>query len=80
VPYAIAPKTQTRVPMVMWMSPGFSAARGLDLQCLRNESRRPASQDNLFHSVLGLMQVETAVYSKRLDLFAPCERGAMASD
>ena len=79
VPYAIAPKTQTRVPMVMWMSPGFSTARGLDLRCLRNEARRPASQDNLFHSVLGLMQVETSVYRKRLDLFAPCERGATAS-
>lgn len=75
VPYAIAPKTQTRVPMVMWFSPGFASARGLDLQCLRAESARPASQDNLFHSVLGLMQVETSVYQKRLDLFAPCERG-----
>jgi lipid A ethanolaminephosphotransferase len=78
VPYAIAPKTQTRVPMVMWFSPGFSAARGLDLRCLREEAARPASQDNLFHSVLGLMQVNTRVYEKRKDLFAPCQRGATA--
>ncbi|QQP95232.1 phosphoethanolamine transferase [Lysobacter enzymogenes] len=72
VPYAIAPKTQTKVPMVMWFSPGFAASRGLDLQCLRAESAKPASQDNLFHSVLGLMQVETSVYQKPMDLFAPC--------
>lgn len=74
VPYAIAPKTQTKVPMTMWFSPGFAASRGLDLQCLRAESAKPASQDNLFHSVLGLMQVETGVYEKPLDLFAPCVR------
>lgn len=76
VPYAIAPKTQIKVPMVMWFSPGFSASRGLDQRCLRAEAAKPASHDNLFHSVLGLMQVETSVYQKRLDLFAPCERGA----
>ncbi|QQQ01778.1 phosphoethanolamine transferase [Lysobacter enzymogenes] len=77
VPYAIAPKTQTKVPMTMWFSPGFAASRGLDLQCLRAESAKPASQDNLFHSVLGLMQVETSVYEKRMDLFAPCVRKAV---
>ncbi len=72
VPYAIAPKTQLKVPMVMWFSPGFAASRGLDQRCLRAEAAKPASQDNLFHSVLGLMQVRTAVYRKELDLFAPC--------
>jgi lipid A ethanolaminephosphotransferase len=79
VPYSIAPKTQTRVPMVMWFSPGFSASRGLDVQCLRKEASQPASQDNLFHSVLGLMQVETRVYQKRLDLFASCDRRVVAT-
>ncbi|MEI2453349.1 phosphoethanolamine--lipid A transferase [Lysobacter firmicutimachus] len=72
VPYAIAPQTQTRVPMTMWFSPGFAASRGLDLRCLRREALRPASHDNLFHSVLGLMQVRTSVYARELDLFAPC--------
>ncbi|MBX9400700.1 phosphoethanolamine transferase [Lysobacter sp. BMK333-48F3] len=72
LPYAIAPRTQTRVPMTMWFSPGFAASRGLDLQCLRREALRPASHDNLFHSVLGLMQVRTSVYARELDLFAPC--------
>lgn len=76
VPYAIAPQTQTRVPMVMWISPGFAGSRGLDLACLRRESAQPASQDNLFHSVLGLMQVGTREYVKANDLFAPCERPA----
>ncbi|MDR0182377.1 phosphoethanolamine transferase [Lysobacter arvi] len=72
VPYAIAPDTQTRVPMVMWFSPGFAADRNLDIDCMKRESRAPASQDNLFHSVLGLMQVRTPEYERRLDLFDRC--------
>ena len=77
MPYAIAPETQTRVPMVMWLSPGFARSRGVDLTCLRREGEQaPASQDNLFHSVLGLMQVSTPEYDARLDLFRACTPAA----
>ena len=72
VPYAIAPQEQTHVPMVMWFSPGFASDRGLDLACVRARSRQYADQDNLFPSVLGLMQVKTGVYERSRDLFAPC--------
>lgn len=76
VPYGIAPATQTRIPMVAWLSPGFARSRGIDMDCLRQRARRPVSQDNLFHSVLGLLQVRTRERVPQLDLFAPCERGA----
>ncbi len=72
MPYAIAPVEQTRVPMVMWFSPGFTASARLDVQCLRRESVRPASHDNLFPSVLGLLDVRTALYERDRDLFAAC--------
>ena len=72
VPYAIAPDTQTHVPMVMWLSPGFAASRDVDLSCMKREGRTPASHDNLFHSVLGLMQVSTSVYDPGLDLVGRC--------
>lgn len=72
VPYAIAPDTQTRVPMVMWLSPGFAGSRGVDIDCMKRESHAPVSQDNLFHSVLGLMQVSTSAYDASLDLFGRC--------
>ena len=39
---------------------------------MKRESSAPASQDNLFHSVLGLMQVSTPEYDPRLDLFDRC--------
>jgi len=72
VPYAIAPEEQTRVPMVMWFSPGFAADRGLDMNCVRHRAAQRTDQDNLFPSVLGLMQVQTSVYDPTRDLFAPC--------
>ena len=72
VPYAIAPEEQTRVPMVMWFSPGFAADRGLDVSCVRHRAALRSDQDNLFPSVLGLMQVQTSVYDRSRDLFAPC--------
>lgn len=72
VPYAIAPEEQTRVPMVMWFSPEFAKDRRLDLQCLRRRAAQRADQDDLFPSVLGLMQVKTSVYDRSRDLFAAC--------
>ena len=72
VPYAIAPRTQTRVPMVMWLSPGLAAEQRIDVACLRRNAAAPASHDNLFHSVLGLMQVRSRDYDARLDLFGSC--------
>ena len=74
VPYAIAPEEQTHVPMVMWLSPGFAATSKLDVACLRREAAEPASQDNLFPSVLGLLDVRTALYDPDRDLFAGCRR------
>jgi lipid A ethanolaminephosphotransferase len=78
LPYAIAPATQTRVPMIMWLSPGLTAAQGIDVACLRQRAARPASHDNLFHSVLGLLMVDTQAYVPTLDLFASCSRDRKA--
>lgn len=74
LPYAFAPETQTRVPMVMWLSPGMAASRGLSAPCLRQRANEPASHDNLFHSILGLLQVSTQEYVTGLDVFAGCSR------
>lgn len=78
VPYPIAPATQLKVPMVMWLSPGFASDRGIDMRCMRKNADAPASHDNLFHSVLGLMQVSTRAYDRRRDLFADCGTPAPA--
>jgi len=79
VPYALAPQQQTHVPMVSWLSPGLQQRAGVRLDCLRTRSGEALSHDNLFHSVLGLIDVATTVYEPGLDLFAPCAppRGAV---
>jgi lipid A ethanolaminephosphotransferase len=72
VPYALAPEQQTRVPMVSWLSSGLQARSGVSATCLKGRSAEPVSHDNLFHTVLGLMDVKTQVYAPALDAFAPC--------
>lgn len=72
LPYAIAPAEQTHVPMLVWLSSGMR--RHVDMDCLRKQSGRAYSHDNLFHSVLGLMHVQTAVYRRERDLFSSCMR------
>jgi len=71
-PYLLAPDEQTRVPMLLWMSDGFRARRGIDPACVDRQRRLPASHDNLFDLVLGLAGVETEAYRERLDPLAPC--------
>ena len=74
LPYAIAPIEQTRVPMVWWLSPAFVTSFGLDRACLAAQTTKPWAHDHLFHSVLGLLQVSTAVYDPALDVSAACRR------
>jgi lipid A ethanolaminephosphotransferase len=59
MPYAIAPDVQKHVPWITWMSAGFELHAGLTTACLRGRADNQVSHDNLFHSVLGLLQVST---------------------
>ncbi|MFA5955152.1 phosphoethanolamine transferase [Hyphomicrobium sp.] len=72
MPYAIAPEAQIHVPMVVWLSPTLREGRGVDQTCMVNHTGQRVSQDNLFHSALGIMNVATRVYDPSLDLFAVC--------
>ncbi|HUQ10834.1 MAG TPA: phosphoethanolamine--lipid A transferase [Steroidobacteraceae bacterium] len=74
LPYSIAPGTQTHVPMIAWMSPGFSAEEGVSVRCLSARRDEALSHDNVFHSVLGLMDVKTEAYKPERDVFADCRQ------
>lgn len=76
MPYAIAPKEQTHVPMVMWLSDPYASSRGIDLGCLRSRAAQHASHDDLFHTVLGMLDVTTTVYEPTLDLLRTCRATA----
>ncbi len=72
VPYLIAPSEQTQVPMVFWSSSGFAQSAGLNNDCLRERARQPAQHDNLFHSLLALLDVHTSLYAAEMDFTQGC--------
>ena len=77
-PYLVAPSQQTHVPMLAWISDNYRTDFSIDVECVRNEQRLPLSHDNFFHSVLGMLQLDTAVYNPDLDIFAPCHGNHVA--
>jgi lipid A ethanolaminephosphotransferase len=76
LPYSIAPATQTHVPMIAWISPGFATDNFVDRRCVNDRAGDALSHDNLFHSVLGLLDVQTRVYKSERDIFEGCRGGA----
>jgi lipid A ethanolaminephosphotransferase len=79
IPYAIAPEQQTHVPMVVWISRQVADSGDVDPRCVRQKAGAALSHDNLFHSVLGLLDVQTAAYRSSLDVFDGCRGGATRS-
>jgi lipid A ethanolaminephosphotransferase len=75
LPYALAPDVQKHVPWITWLSPAFQQASGVTSQCLRARADLHITHDHLFHSVLGLMQVDTSAYRRPLDVYAGCNAG-----
>lgn len=71
-PYIFSPEEQRKVPMMLWMSDSFSQRFRVDRSCLAARSSQQFSHDNVFHSTLGMLNVNTAVYNPKLDLFQPC--------
>ena len=65
LPYFMAPSAQTHIPAIMWLNDSFKDR--LNVSTLDTSKRW--SQDNLFHSLLGLFNVETNVYDAELDIF-----------
>lgn len=73
LPYAVAPKEQTRVPMLAWISPQFAALERWDTACVAAQSRRQVSHDYVYSTLLGFMEIETKEYRESLDLFDVCD-------
>ena len=72
MPYAVAPDVQKHIPWITWVSDDFRRSSGLSLGCLRDAQDRRLTHDHYFHSVLGLMNVETQAYRASLDAYAGC--------
>ncbi|MCP5327282.1 MAG: phosphoethanolamine--lipid A transferase [Sinobacteraceae bacterium] len=79
IPYAIAPSQQTHVPMLLWLSAALTDSGDVNAHCLRARVDRAYSHDNLFHSVLGLLNVSTSAYRAERDIFEGCRGGTIRS-
>jgi len=77
LPYAVAPEQQVKVPMVAWLSAGLQQRARVEPRCLQARASNPVSHDHLFHSVLGLMDVQTRVHERQFDMFSVCAPGSM---
>ncbi|MND72860.1 Phosphoethanolamine transferase EptA [compost metagenome] len=73
-PYMLAPEQQKHVAMFAWFSDSYKKSFALDTRCLQQSREKSLSQDNLFHSMLGLLEVDSKVYHQDLDMFAGCRR------
>ncbi len=73
LPYAMAPDTQTRVPMLAWISREFLSLEKWDASCVRKTSELARSHDHVFHTLLGLLEIGTGAYNPALDIFAKCD-------
>lgn len=68
LPYMLAPDAQKKVGAILWLGEQFLDR--LDIDQLREQSGMAYSHDNLFHTILGLMEVRTSVYQKNLDILS----------
>ena len=72
-PYFMAPDVQTKVPMILWMSNAFSDKFNIDRSCIASKKTDTLSHDNLFHSLLGMLDIDTSERNASLDIFASCK-------
>jgi len=65
LPYWLAPDAQTRVPVILWFGRNYY---DVDVDDMRQLTDEPLSHDNLFHTLLGLFEIDSGVYDGSKDL------------
>jgi len=64
-PRMLAPKEQLHVPVIMWFARSFE---DVDISKIRAKQGDRFTHDSVFHTVLGLLEIESSVYRPELDL------------
>ena len=67
MPKLIAPNEQVKIPTILWLGDG-EMKEDYNLEKLKKLSNKKFSQDNLFHTLLGLFEVESSVYDSKMDI------------
>ena len=66
LPYFMAPDAQTHIGSIMWF--GKSMSKKIDAKSLRKRADKEYTQDDLFHTLLGIFNVKTKEYDKSMDI------------
>ena len=68
LPYFMAPEAQTHIGAIIWL--GTQMQKDINITKLQKQSVKEYSQDNLFHTLLGIFDVQTKVYKKDMDILS----------
>jgi lipid A ethanolaminephosphotransferase len=71
LPYALAPKEQTHVPMLFWQNKQNEI---VSQQCLNTISAQAISHDNFFDILLGMQSVDSNTYNRKQDILSLCRQ------
>ena len=66
LPYFIAPDAQKHVSSFLWLNKAYK--KRVDMKKLAKKSNQSLSHDYLFHTLLGLFDVQTQIYNPKLDI------------
>ena len=77
-PRVMAPEEQLAVPMVVWLSEGFEKDYGVDRSALLQSAKASdelgaVTHENLYSTVLGLLNVKSSTYRRDYDLSKAAE-------
>ena len=71
-PFDTAPIDQKNPAFFIWLNDNFANTFNINKQCLISKINSNLSQDNIFHSMLGLFKIHSKYYNKNLDIFSDC--------
>ena len=67
LPDFIAPDSQTHVPALLWIGDSYL---DIDHQAIQRKADLPLSHDHLFHTLLGLFEINSEVHEESLDILS----------
>ncbi len=65
LPNLVAPKVQRHVPALVWIG---ESMEDVDVSVLKKRQGNSYSHDNVFHTILGFLEINTEVYRQDLDI------------
>jgi lipid A ethanolaminephosphotransferase len=54
--------------LVLWFGKELIRTQNLDMDLLRRQRNKAISHDEVFHTVLGVLEIQTDIYKKEKDL------------